>query len=105
MARRNRAVIWSKDALSDLDDIWSYYLQVAGHDTAEKISREIHVIAGLLAEHPFAGRPRDEIRPGLRSLIAAPHILFYRVKRDIPEIARVLDGRQDIDQIFSAERP
>jgi plasmid stabilization system protein ParE len=29
-----------------------------------------------------------------------PHVVFYRVVDDIPEIVRVLDGRQDIDEKF-----
>jgi toxin ParE1/3/4 len=32
---------------------------------------------------------------------AAPHIGFYRLNDDRPEIVRVLDGRQDIEDIFS----
>jgi toxin ParE1/3/4 len=42
-----------------------------------------------------------EIRAGLRSLAAAPQTVFYRLKDDRPEIVRVLDGRQDIEEIFS----
>jgi plasmid stabilization system protein ParE len=52
-------------------------------------------------DHPFAGRARDEVRPELRSVAAPPHVIFYRVKADIPEIVRVFDGRQDIDEIFA----
>jgi toxin ParE1/3/4 len=44
---------------------------------------------------------RDDIRTGLRSLSATPQIVFYRLKNDRPEIVRVLNGRQDIEEIFS----
>jgi toxin ParE1/3/4 len=37
----------------------------------------------------------------LRSLAASPQVVFYRLKDDRPEIVRVLDGRQDIEEIFS----
>jgi hypothetical protein len=30
-----------------------------------------------------------------------PKMVFYRLKDDRPEIVRVLDGRQDIEEIFS----
>jgi len=30
-------------------------------------------------------------------------VLFYRVVNEIPEIMRILDGRQDIDDVFAAE--
>ena len=37
----------------------------------------------------------------MRSLAAIPHVVFYRVKDERAEIIRVLDGRQDIEEIFS----
>jgi hypothetical protein len=36
----------------------------------------------------------------MRSLAASPHVVFYRVVDGVPEIVRVLDGRQDIEDIF-----
>jgi plasmid stabilization system protein ParE len=39
---------------------------------------------------------------GLRSFAATPHVVFYRVVNDTPEIVRVLDGRQDIEEKFAA---
>lgn len=40
-------------------------------------------------------------RPGLRSVLASPYVIFYRVNGDIAELVRILDGRRDIDEIFS----
>ena len=37
----DRPLIWSEEALADLDRIWCYYEQVAGRNTAEKITRQI----------------------------------------------------------------
>jgi toxin ParE1/3/4 len=54
-------------------------------------------------DFPLAGRSRDEIRAGLRSLAASPDVVFYRLKDDRPEIVRVLDGRRDIEEIFSED--
>jgi toxin ParE1/3/4 len=75
MAEGRRAALWSPEALA---------------------------ATALIEEHPFAGRARDEVRPGLRSFAAAPHVVFYRVIEDRPEIVRVLDGRQDIEERFAA---
>ena len=41
------------------------------------------------------------MRPGFRSFAANPHVVFYRVVDGIPQIIRILDGRRDIDEIFS----
>lgn len=80
-----------------------YYVGVAGRHTAEKILREMAEVIALIEDHPFAGRARNEVRPGLRSFAVTPHVIFYRIVNDTPEIVRVLDGRQDIEEKF-AER-
>lgn len=49
---------------------------------------------------PHAGRPRDGLLPGLRSVLAVPYVIFYRVQNDVVEVVRVLHGRRDIDSIF-----
>ena len=68
-----------------------------------KILREIAEVIALIEDHPFAGRARNEVRGGLRSFAAKPHVIFYRVVDDTPEIVRVLDGRQDIEEKFAAQ--
>jgi len=103
MAAPRRPVIWSREARSDLSEIWDYYVSVAGRHTADGVVRGIGEACVLLEEHPFAGRPRNEVRSGLRSLSASPHVIFYRVTNDIAEIVRVLDGRRDLDEIFATE--
>jgi toxin ParE1/3/4 len=102
MAESSRLVIWSSQARTDLSEIWSYYFQVAGQLTADKIIRQIVERSRLLEDHPLGGRSRDELRPGLRSLVARPHVIFYRVVHDRAEIVRVLDGRRDLDEIFAS---
>jgi len=102
MAEARRTALWSPQALDDRERIWDYYARAAGRHTAEKILREIAEVITLIEDHPFAGRSRNEVRAGLRSFAAAPHVVFYRVVNDAPEIVRVLDGRRDIDERFAA---
>jgi len=93
-------MIWSPEAIADLEAIWDFYAEAAGPRTAEKMIREIAATCRTVEEHPFIGRAREEVRPGLRSLVSHPNVVFYRVRNDIPQIVRVLDGRRDIDSIF-----
>jgi toxin ParE1/3/4 len=87
-----------------LSTIYGYYIGVAGRNTAYDIIRSIVGACQLLEAHPFAGRPRNEVRAELRSVVAIPYVVFYRVSKDeIAEIVRVLDGRQDIEEIFLAD--
>ena len=101
MAEHKPAIVWSPEALADIDKHWDHYAEAAGRGTADRILREIAKAIAVIDDFPLAGRARDEIRSGLRSLAAAPQIVFYRLKDDRPEIVRVLDGRQDIEEIFS----
>jgi toxin ParE1/3/4 len=103
MSAPRRPVIWSPNARADLSAIWDYYVEVAGRHTADEVVRGITEVCTLLEEHPFAGRARNEVRPGLRSIAASPHVVFYRVQDDVAEIARVLDGRRDLDEVFAHE--
>ena len=101
--RERRPIIWSSDAQSDLSDIWDYYFTVAGRHTADRIVRRIGEACRLLEDHPFAGRSRDEVGPGLRSIASSPNVVFYRVREDVAEIIRVLDGRRDLEDIFTGD--
>jgi toxin ParE1/3/4 len=103
MAGPRPSILWSPHALADLSHIWSYYADVAGPQIADKIVRDINQACRLLDDHPLAGRARPDIRPGLRSIAANPHVVFYRVTQDVAEIVRVLDGRRDIEEIFSQD--
>jgi plasmid stabilization system protein ParE len=69
--------------------------------TAGKVLRELAAIVATIDDLPLAGRSRDEIRAGLRSLAASPQVVFYRLKDNRPEIVRALDGSQDIQEIYS----
>jgi toxin ParE1/3/4 len=103
MAGPRRSIVWSREAESDLEDIWTYYAENAGREVANTIVRAIGDTCRILEDHPLAGRGRDEIRLGLRSALSSPYVIFYRIRGNAPEIVRVLDGRRDIDEIFSDE--
>ncbi len=101
MTEAKRAALWSPEALADRDRIWDYYVRIAGRHTAENILREIGAAVALIEQHPFAGRARNEVRPGLRSFATTPHVVFYRIVEETPQIVRLLDGRQDIEEKFA----
>jgi toxin ParE1/3/4 len=103
MAARRRPVIWPSDAQTDLVEIWSYYVAIAGRDAANRIRREIVEACRILEDDPLVGRAREEIRPGLRSIVSRPYVIFYRAPEGVAEIVRVLDGRRDIDEIFAED--
>lgn len=104
MAAVSRAPVWSKTALADLAGTWSHYAKIAGRLTADKTVRDVGAACRTLETRPFAGRARDEVRPGLRSIAAGPLVVFYRLgHRDGPEVLRVLDRRKDFEELFASE--
>ena len=49
---------------------------------------------------PRIGRMRDEILPGLRSVVIRPYVAFYRSEGDTILVLRILHGRRDIERIM-----
>src|SRR5262249_53781453 len=99
MAGPERPVVWSSAARADLAEIWSHYATVAGRLTADKTVRDVGDACRMIAARPFAGRSRNDVRAGLRSIAAGPVVVFYRVGRDeSAEVLRVLDRRKDAEE-------
>ena len=102
MASRNRGIVWSPEAESDILEIWQYLANEVSTEFADHRVRQIPHACDPLLRFPLRGRPRDELLPGLRSILSHTHVVFYRAARDHIEIVRVLHGRRDIESISSA---
>ena len=100
MAEANRRLIWSQDAESDLLQIWHWGASHFSTDIADTHLREISNAAQHLCEFPESGRSRDDLLPGLRSIVIFPTVAFYRLTPAVVEIVRVVDGRRNIAAIF-----
>jgi len=98
MAGPERPVVWSSAAITDLAHMWSHYASVAGRLTADKTVRDVGDACRAIAARPFAGRARNDVRLGLRSIAAGALVVFYRVGREErAEVLRVLDRRKDVE--------
>jgi len=84
-----------------LRDVWRYYERVASPEIADRLLREIDEAGRRLVDEALMWRPRDEVMPGLRSVLVHPYTIFYRVTDEVVEIARVLHERRDFSRIFS----
>jgi plasmid stabilization system protein ParE len=47
--------LWSPEALSDIDQLWDYYAEVAGRATAAAILRDIEKVVVTITDHLLAG--------------------------------------------------
>jgi toxin ParE1/3/4 len=100
---RAKRTAWSPAAERDLLDIWAYYVRVASSEIADNLLREIDRVGKAIGENPLVSRDRSELMPGLRSVVVRPHVIFFVVRNDAVEIARVLHGRRDFPAIVSQE--
>ena len=98
-----RRGVWAPEADSDLLDIWTYYARVASLEIADNLLREIDRVGEGIGEKPLLSRQRDELLPGLRSVIVRPHVIFFRIKNSTVEVVRVLHGRRDFPAIFGRD--
>jgi toxin ParE1/3/4 len=98
-----RAVVWSPRARRDLKDVWRYYARVASVEIADRMLHEIAARATLLERNPLPGQDRQDLRPELRSLLAHPYTLFYRLQGGQAQVARVLHEKRDFASVLSDE--
>jgi len=104
MPTRPRRVLWAPKAKQDLLDVWRYYAHVASPEIADRLLREINEAAASLSVRALMWRLRDEVMPGLRSVVAHPYTIFYRVNdADDVEVVRVLHERRDFPEVFRKE--
>ncbi len=94
---------FTQQALQDLRDIWRGCAEFSGLKVADKRHQAIKAKIKLLSQFPEAGRSRDEVFVGLRSIAVESIVIFYQITKTHIEITRVLHGRCDLDAIFNDE--
>jgi toxin ParE1/3/4 len=77
---------------------------VASPEIADQMVREVAEKGELLTDRALLGRARDDVAPGLRSVLRHPYVIFYRVNDGNVEVARVLHGRRNFAAISKKER-
>lgn len=87
----------SREARTDLDDLWLY---VASHRNIEAADRIVDAITArflLLSRHPRAGRRLDDLRPGTRAFPVGDYLVLYRLDGSDVLVQRVIRGSRDLD--------
>ena len=54
----------------------------------------------LLARYPDAGRRRDELAPGVRSLGTSGFVILYRVHEEVLDVVRLVHGSRDLEGLL-----
>ena len=96
MSARRRAVHLSRKALRDVDNILLYTRRTWGKTQQTMYRAVIYQALEMITEHPQAGRPRDDLFHGCRSIQVEQHVIYFHLPQaDEIEILRILHHRQD----------
>src|SRR3712207_4371528 len=96
-------LILSPEALDDITDILLYTLQTWGEAQQDTYAAAIDKSLQLLLDNPELGRRREELCANCRSYRVRQHIIYYIVRKDTINIARILHNRMDAKRHIHAE--
>ena len=94
--------ILSPDATKDLNAIADYFT-ARNVDAGEKLFQQFVGKCENLIKFPALGRSYEYIRPNMRGIPLDGYIIFYQATSDGIEILRVVNGRQDLEALFSID--
>ena len=85
--------------------IAEYTLETWGERQTVKYRNLLEQGFAKIAAAPLTPRSkdRDELFPGCRSFHVGKHVILYRVKGDVVEVARVLHDSMELDRHIPAE--
>jgi toxin ParE1/3/4 len=89
------------EAETELDEIWYFIATESGSvDIADRFINSITDRFFRIAAYPYAGRVRDDLRPGLRSFPVGQYLVIYRVVSPDVLILHVAHGRRNLEWLF-----
>ncbi len=92
-------VIVSEEAQEDVIAIWDR-ISEDNPGAADAFIDHIDARFEMLARNPHAGRQRDELGYGIRSVVLGDYVIFYRITTPDITIMRVVHGARDIPTLF-----
>jgi toxin ParE1/3/4 len=88
-------VVASERADADLLEILNY-LDEHSPVAAERFATALTERCLQLGRLPGMGRSREELRPGIRSIVVEKYVVFFRVTESSVRILRILHGARDM---------
>ena len=88
----------SKDAESDLIEIW-YYIAQDNLVSADRLNSLFYEKFHTLANEPGIGRPRPELGPRIRSFPTGSYVIYFRSTGALFVILRVIHGARDVAEL------
>lgn len=93
-------IIWSPEALEDIEAIAEYIARDSEHYARAVVSKILE-LTGSMAEFPFIGRIVPEIgNEHIRERFVYSYRLVYRIRKNEILIIAVIHGKRLLDNIF-----
>ncbi len=88
-------ILWTDEALADLEEILAYYYLEASPRTAAAVERRIVEEIGSLPPYPERVRASDRV-PGARELAVhkLPYVIFFQLRDDALVVLNVVHSRR-----------
>jgi len=97
-------VVFAPEAEQQLVTLYRYIAEEASPDIAERFTNAIVEHCEKLENFPNRGTPRDDLRPGLRTMAYRRRVtIAYAVDSDQVAILGIFYGGQDIETMLSDE--
>lgn len=104
---RRHKVVLREGAVSDLTEIYDYIVRSGGsRGAALRIIRRIRERCQRIGDVPNAGRSRDDLTPGLRTVpFEGRAVIAYLVIDLQVRITNVFYGGRDFEALYASESP
>ena len=95
-------LIYTPDALRDLNDIFDYLEEHADALAARRHTKKIESVCQSLENLPSRGVPRNDVRPGLRTLAhRRKFVIAFSIEEANVVIHGIFQAGQDYEAILS----
>jgi plasmid stabilization system protein ParE len=94
---------FTPQAAGDLSEIWNFIAK-DNPEAADRVEEAVFRACDLLADSPFAGRPRKDLTPlPVRFWVVHPYskyLIVYDPEKKPLQIIRVLHGARDLPSVL-----
>lgn len=91
-----RRLVLSATADADIANISAHTAREWGESGKRRYLADIQQRLVELRHRPGIGRPRSDIRAGVRSIVSGRHVIFYIATSETIDVLRILHDAMDV---------
>ncbi len=95
-----RKVLFSPEAIADLEDIWLYIARDSPARADDFLDKLYAFCNGNLAAFPEIGTARAYLDREILTFPYKNYMIYYRYQTSLIEIIRILHGSRDLPAVF-----